>query len=114
MAWDIVLKDKNGNDTEYTSVKSIEVPSTDGEVVTFLNVHQVTCYYATMEEVDGVNYFTIAGQWFAGYASRSMIAAIDDGMCQEWGKLQNGSYQLIIIFSSKSLTAGETYAEDEL
>lgn len=115
MARDIVLKDKNGNETEHTDVWSIDIPTPTGEVASFLNTDTGTCYYATLEEVDGVNYFTIKLQFVAGHTSRSMYGYFSDALCKDYGKLaSDGSYQIYMIFTSKSLTIGETYTEDEL
>lgn len=115
MMTDVILKDKSGNDVAYTNVKSIDIPAPDGASASFLNTDTGTCYYATMEEVGGVYHYTIKGQWFAGHTSRSIYGAVDSGMCQEFGQLlDGGSYQLIVIFTSKSLTSGQTYTEDEL
>ena len=115
MAWDIVLKGKNGNTTDYTNVRYIDIPSPNGEVASFLNTEVGACYYSTLSEVEGVYRLTIKGMFFAANTSRTIFGIVSDGMCKEWGLLtESGDYRIVILMCTKNLQIGKTYTLDEI
>lgn len=113
---DVVLKDKNGNGVDYLNARYLKIPDKSGNKETFMGLSNIGCYYATIDEPSsGVYTFTIKGQWFAGKESYCVYGQIDDSMCKTYGKDQgDGNYQLIIIFTHKTLEVGKTYYASEL
>lgn len=110
---DIILKDRSGNPVTYEDTAHLAVPNHSGAVDTYTNMKELRCYYAKAET--DTNYYTITGQWFCvtggGYAMGSMT----DAQCKEWGTADaNGNYGLNMIFTTKSLTIGETYHYSDL
>ena len=111
---DILLKDGTGVPVAYEEVAHLEVPDTDGGARTFTDMTRLSCYYAILSAEDE-NSYTVMGRWFcvagAGYAMGSMT----DAMCRQWGAVNDsGDYDLVMIFTEKSLTTGQTYHHSDL
>lgn len=112
---DILLKDKNGTKTPHSGVKYISVPSSAGGKTNYMSVETPRIYYATMDNPrEGVYTFTIVGTWFCDSRNYTFFGSIDDAMCRELGKKVDDIYQLVVLFSQRTLQTGKTYYDSEL
>ena len=110
----VVLKNDKGNPITYEGVSHLEVLNDSNGLQTFTDMTGLSCYYA-IQSAEGENLYTVTGRWFcvtgAGYAMGSMT----DAMCRQWGAVDDsGDYNLIMIFTTKSLTIGQTYHYKDL
>ena len=110
----ILLKDGSGVPVAYEDVAHLEVPDTSGGTQTYTDMTRLSCYYA-VQLAEDESLYTVMGRWFcvtgAGYAMGSMT----DTMCRQWGAANDsGDYNLIMIFTGKSLTTGQTYHHSDL
>lgn len=98
---DVILKDRSGKSTEYTGVYHVKSVNTDGTNTVFTNMKHLKVYYGTqIQNDDGTYSYTIDGIWFCLTGNGYAIADSSD--------------DYFIIFTTKSLTIGETYLQSEL
>ena len=113
---DIVLKDVNGNDTEYNGVTQLRFPGcdVDGNATTFKFTHFSGMYCYTYiplgDSVQITHKISSLGTndvWFTGINTEDI---------EEWGyQLDDGTYSVgILITTNGNLVVGNTYTDEEL
>jgi hypothetical protein len=115
---DIVLKDQGGNPVSYSNVDLIGVlaHNADNEEYTqmFTKVSSMKFYLLSN---NGNSTWTVQNKrtvLTSGEVNRSMCL-INESDCREYGKeLASGNYQVVLLFTAKDLTVGNTYTTDEL
>lgn len=118
MANDIVLKDNLGNPVSYSNVDMIGVlaHNADNEEYTqmFTKVASMKFYLLSN---NGNSTWTVQNKrtvLTSGEVNRSMCT-LSESDCRSYGtEVSSGNYQVVLLFTAKNLTVGNTYTTDEL
>lgn len=118
MANDIVLKDNLGNPVSYSKVDMIGVlaHNADNEEYTqmFTKVSSMKFYLLSN---NGNSTWTVQNKQTvltSGEVNRSMCT-ISESDCRSYGReTSSGNYQVVLLFTAKDLTVGNTYTTEEL
>lgn len=107
---DITLKDGVGNAITYSGVTQIEIGNSK-----FSNMEELYFYYA---KPIGENQFEVVGAWFISRGKNYAACSLTNKQC-ELGRLDKNLdgddvYTLFCIFTTKTLTTGNTYSFADL
>ena len=113
---DVILKDGTGNETTFSNIRHVKIPKSATTFATYMQTTQLACYYASYEEdANGKYKYTIKYMWLAGGGAGYCYGTVTDKYCKEIGTLlDNGTYNVALIFTHKTLTIGQTYYDYEL
>lgn len=117
MANDIILKDNLGNPVSHSNVDMIGVlaHNADDEEYTqmFTRISAMSLYLLTRAGSDWLvkDKRPVLGSPEENYT----LCAFNETDCREYGtELASGNYQVVLLYSAKNLTVGNTYTTDEL
>lgn len=118
MAESIVLKDKYGNPGSYSGVDILSVLAynSDNQEYTqmFTKISNMSLYL--LSGVGDTTWIVKDKRPVLGSPDKNYtLCAFSEADCREYGReTASGNYQVVLLYSAKNLTVGNTYTTDEL
>lgn len=115
---DIVLKDNLGNPVSHTNVDMIGVLAHNGDNEEYTQMYtKVASMKFYLLSNNGDSTWTVKNKQTvitSGEVNRSMCT-LSESDCRSYGtEATSGNYQVVLLFTAKNLTVGNTYTTEEL
>lgn len=118
MANDIILKDNLGNPVSYSNVDIIGVLAHNAENEEYTQMYtKIASMKFYLLSNNGNSTWTVKDKRIvltSGEVNRSMCL-LSESDCRSYGRESTaGDYQVVLLFTAKDLTVGNTYTTEEL